>query len=177
MPKGQVEVWDGAGVSHWGLSAGAAFTLLGRGETSLFLLALTFGALFLFTRWAETGDRSAYAVGTLAGITVPVWLLLRIILGFANDPLFLVNDVPSDAGAVRAAFLWSLRLLGLAVLIATLVAATRPLWVTGLFLRAPQGEVRKVFKRLEASWQLVVALFIGARILVFVLEDVLARWW
>lgn len=138
------------------------------------LLALLIAALFLFSRWLESGDRSAYIVGTAAAITAPAWVIGVLVVRFVwGDTAIL----PAASGEVTFAWVlgWVFWVLGGLLLLALLWFTLRPLWLTGLFMMAPQGQVRRRFKKLEANWQLAVATLIAAKAVVLVVA-LIAPW-
>lgn len=157
---------------HSGLTEGAALQLLS--SHAAFVGLLLVAALFLFTRWLETGDRSAYAIGAFCGVVAPAWMLVVLGLLLSNDVFAFINDVPSDGWFIMGLSIL-IRLAGLALIVAILWATLRPLWVTGLFLTAPQGEVRRRWKKVETAWQFGIAFLVGAKVL-GLLVSVAARW-
>lgn len=139
------------------------------------LLGLVLAALVLFVRWQETGDRSAYAMGAVAAVLAPVWILGMLVVHFVFRDR---SPLPTATGHLDPfpwVIAWTYWILGLVVVLALLWFTLRPLWLTGGFLSAPQSEVRKRFKSLETSWQFALGTLVAAKglVLVFLL---LERW-
>lgn len=155
------------------ISPGAFLAFLDPHVT--FLLVLLLAALFLFSRWLESADRSAYIVGTAAAIAAPVWVVGRLVVRFVDERHGLLPEHRQDGFLYLEILDWAFWGVGGLLLLAILWFMVRPLWLTGLFMMAPQGEVRRRYKSLEANWQLGIAALIAAKALV--LLNVLLDLW
>lgn len=158
-------------MAHQGVSEGAFLAFLDPYVP--LLLALLVASLWLFTRWLDTGDRSAYAVGAAAAVLAPVWVLGALFLRFVEGgrgvfPVGLEQE-PLFAWSIG----WVFWVIGLVLVLALLWFLVWPLTLTGAFLFAPQGQVRRRFKTLETSWQFGIAalLAVKAAVLLFDLLD------
>ena len=138
-----------------------------------FLLVLVVAGIVLLVRWLENGDRSSYAVGAACGVAAAGYLLVILVVALAEDPaaLFAVADGGGHWAYVLG---WAEALAGLVLIAVALFGTLRPLAVTGAFLAAPQGTVRRRFKAVESSWQLAIGAF-GAAVVFRLLLDVLGR--
>lgn len=158
-------------MAHQGVSEGALLAFLDPHVP--LLLALLVVAIVFFARWQETADRSAYAIGSAAAILVPLWILGRLTVVFFPGGHDILPAGTDDLPIATWIVVWAYWVLGLVVLLAVLWFTLRPMWLTGLFLAAPQSEVRRRFKSLESNWQFAVAGLLVAKglVLVFALVE------